>query len=99
VRPRVLNLLTILVLVPSVAMGVVLVRAEPDAVYRLVAVVGFLLLLVCAVPITLAAVSTVVARRDARAARLPGAVGLGLAVALAVLTVPPFVDRLVRWVH
>jgi hypothetical protein len=99
VRPSVLNLLTIVALVPSVVLGVTLTRAEPDAAYRLGAVVGVMLLTVCTAPLALAIVSTVVARRDVRAARMPGVVGLAFAVVLAFLTVPPFVDRLVAWMH
>jgi hypothetical protein len=99
VRPSVLNLLTIIALVPSVVMGVTLTRAEPDAAYRLVAVVGVVLLTVCTAPLALAVVSTVVARRDVRAARAPGVVGLASALVLAFLTVPPFLDHVTAWMH
>jgi undecaprenyl pyrophosphate phosphatase UppP len=99
VRPHVLNVLTAVTLVPAVVMGVLLTRSEPDAVYRLVAVVGVLLLVACAVPLTLAVVSTVVARHDARRAQAPAAVGLGLAVVLAILTLPSFAGHVAGWLR
>jgi undecaprenyl pyrophosphate phosphatase UppP len=95
----VLNALTLVALVPTVVMGVLLTRSDPDAVYRLVAVVGVLLLVACAVPLTLAVVSTVVGRRDTRRAQAPGAVGLGLAVVLALMTLPSFTGHLARWLR
>lgn len=99
VRPRVLNVLTAVTLVPAVVMGVLLTRAEPDAVYRLVAVVGGLLLVACTVPLTLAVVSTRMARHDARRAQAPAAVGLGFAVVLAVLSAPSFAAQVAGWLR
>ena len=98
-RPRVLNVLSVVALVPTVVVGVQLTGSDPDAAYRLSALVGFLLLAACTVPLTLAIVSTVVAHRDDRAGQAPAAVGMGFAVALALVTVPTVVDRVAAWIH
>ncbi len=98
-RPRVLTILTVVALVPTVVLGVLFTRSEPDAVYRPGALVGFVLLAACTVPFTLAIVSWIVARRDDRAAQAPAAVGLAFAVVLALLTAPSAADRVAAWIH
>ena len=91
---RILHGATLVLVVPSLLLAAVLLRSEPDAVYRLGAVVGVVLLLLCTAPLILVGLSHAARRRDGSSDVTLAVVGFTIALFLGLFTVTPVLDLL-----